>query len=55
MAWAWEGRVRVSDGQASQLHVCGHLHSSADEAEHCARGLSAQLNSKLLPSGYYLG
>jgi hypothetical protein len=52
---AWEGRVRFSDGQTIRLHVCGHLHSSAGEAEQCAKSLAAQLNSKLLPSDYYLG
>lgn len=55
MAGAWEGRVRFSDGQTIQLHACGHLHSSAGEAGQCAKDLAAQLNSKLLPSDYYLG
>jgi hypothetical protein len=47
--------VRFSDGQTTQLEVCGHLHSSVGEAEQCAKGLAAQLSSKLLPSDYYLG
>jgi hypothetical protein len=47
--------VRFSDGHTIQLHACGHLHSSAGEAEQCAKDLAAQLNAKLLPAGYYLG
>jgi hypothetical protein len=51
-AWpgAWEGRVRITQGDASQTELCGHLHKSRAEAEQCAQGLAAWLNSKLMPS-----
>jgi hypothetical protein len=52
---AWEGRLRFSDGHTTRLHSCGHLHGSAAEAGQCAKDLAARLNSKLLPSDYYLG
>jgi hypothetical protein len=62
---AWEGRLQVGCGYGTKTEVCGHLHGSSAEAEWCAQGLAAQLNSELMPvdsrvpgrmpSDYYLG
>ncbi len=51
-----EGRVQITDGHAAKADLCGHLHDgSRAEAERCAESLATRLESKLLPSDYYLG
>jgi hypothetical protein len=52
---AWEGRAQTTDSHATRTAACGHLHRSAAEAERCAHGLAARLNSPAMPPGYYLG
>ena len=52
---AWEGRAQITDGRATRTMVCGHLHRSSAEAERCAQGLAARLNSPPMPSDYYVG
>ena len=59
-SYAWpdtgEGRVQITDGHAAKADLCGHLHGeSRAEAERCAESLATRLNSKLMPSDYYLG
>jgi hypothetical protein len=59
-SYAWpdtgEDRVQISDGHAAKADLCGHLRGgSRAEAERCAESLATRLNSKLLPSDYYLG
>ena len=58
-SYAWpdtgEGRVQITDGHAAKADLCGHLHGSRAEAARCAESLAARLNSKLMPSDYYLG
>jgi hypothetical protein len=50
-----ESRAQITDSHATRTAACGHLHRSAAEAERCAHGLAAQLNSPAMPSGYYMG
>jgi hypothetical protein len=47
--------VQTTDGHATKIDVCGHLHESRAEAEQCAQSLAAWLNARLMPSDYYLG
>ena len=52
---AREGRVQITDDAVTQSYLCGHLHESREEAERCTENLAARLNSKPMPSDYYLG
>jgi hypothetical protein len=52
---AREGGPQIADDPVTQSYLCGHVHESRDEAERCAEALAARLDSKRMPSDYYLG
>jgi len=50
-----DGQEQIIDGPVAQSDPCGHWHKSRQEAGSCAENLAARLNSKPMPSDYYLG
>ena len=55
LAGTRDSRPEIAGGPAAQTDPCSPLHESPEQAAHSAENLAARLNTKPMPSEYYLG
>jgi hypothetical protein len=55
LAGARDSRPEMAGGPVTQTDPCSPLHESPQQAARCAENLAARLNTKAMPSEYYLG
>jgi hypothetical protein len=55
LAGTRDSRPEIPDGPATRTDPCSPVHESPQQAARSAENLAARLNTKPMPSDYYLG